>query len=132
MLVAGAGRVEEDDPGYVALVLGGVGGGVAQTAEGCLVAAVHDDRLEDVGIDLVEDAEEVTLPLGAGVQGVAHAGDGAGVGVLEELLGHVDETVDDLLAVLGGLGLEHLVQDDREGLALGCVGNFALHIATSF
>ena len=68
VLVAGAGGVEDDDPGHVALVLVGVGRGVAQAAEGSLVATVENDGLEHVRVSLVDDAPEELLPLGSGVE----------------------------------------------------------------
>ena len=118
MLVAGGRGIEEDDPGHVALVLDGVFGGVAKAAEGRLVAAGQNRGAQNVGVGLVDDGEQVLLPLRTGVDGGLHATRGAGVGVLEELGCHVEELHDVLFAIRTRHGLEGLVERDLEGLAL--------------
>ena len=128
VLVAGARRVEEDDPRNVALLLLGVGGGVAQAAEGRLVAAVQDGGLEHVVVGVVDDVPEELLPLGARVQAVADAADGAGSRVLEQLAGHVEQLVEVLLAVGAGRGLDYLVKRNAECLTFRSMCDLGLHV----
>ncbi len=127
LLVAGARGIEEDDPRNVALLLLGVGGGVAQSAERRLVAAVQDRGLEDVVVGVVDDIPEELLPLGARVQAVADAADGAGGRVLEQLAGHIEQLVELFLAVGAARRLDDLVERDTERLSLRCMGNLGLH-----
>ena len=123
VLVARAGGVKDDDPGHVALVLVGVGRGVAQAAEGGLVAAVEHDGLEHVRVGLVDDAPEELLPLGAGIEASLQAARDARSGVLEQVACHVDELVEVLLAIITRGGLDDLVERDAERLALCRVSN---------
>ena len=131
VLVAGARGVKEDDPGHVALVLLGVGGRVAQAAEGGLVAAVQDGRLEHVVVGVVDDVPEELLPLGARVQAVADAADGAGRGVLEQVARHVEQLLEVLLAVGAAGRLDDLIESEAECGALGLVGDLGLHVRSS-
>ena len=131
VLVAGARRVKQDDPGHVALVLLGAGGGVAQATEGGLVGTVQDGRLEHVVIGVVDDVPEELLPLGARVQAVANAANGAGGGVLQQVAGHVQELVEVLLAVRAAGRLDDLVKRQAKRRALRLVGNLGLHVRSS-
>ena len=131
MLVAGARRVKQDNPGHVALVLLGVGGGVAQATEGGLVATVQDGHLQHVVVGGVDDVPEVLLPFGAGIQAAAQATGHAGGGVLEQLLGHIDQLVEVLLAVRAAGRLDDLVKRQAKRRALRLVGNLGLHVRSS-
>ena len=128
MLVAGAGGVEDDDPGHVALVLLGRLSGLAQAAERGLVGAIQNGGLEDVGVDAVpHQLDEEVLPLGARVEGAAQRVGHVGRGVGEKLAAHVQELVDGLLRMITPDTLDCLVDDNTESLSLGCVCDFRLH-----
>ena len=128
MLVAGARGVEQNDPGYVALVLLGIDGGFAQAAERRFIAAVQNQRLQDVGIDFVNQLEQELFPLGARMQACAQAARHTGGGVFQQLAGQVDELVDALFALASGRSMDDRVQCHAEGFTLCRVCDFRLHM----
>ena len=130
VLVAGARGIEEDDPGNVALLPLGVGRGGAQSTERGLVAPVQYGGLEHVRIGLVDDPEQVLLPLGPRVEPLLDATRGPGGGVLQQLACHIDQVADVLLTVIARGALDDLVEDHPERLAFGRVRDLGLHSDT--
>ncbi len=121
MLVAGRRRIEEDDPGHVALVLLCILGRVAKSSECCLIAAIEDGSLEHVVVGLVDNVEQELLPLRPRIQGCLHATGSSRVRVLQELSCHIHELVDVLLAVRTCNGLQGLIERNAERLAFCCM-----------
>ena len=73
MLVAGARRVEEDDPRDVAIILLGHLKGGLEAPKCGLVTAVEYERPQHGGVSLVDYFEQPPLPLGSGIESFAHA-----------------------------------------------------------
>ena len=127
--VAGGGRVEQQDPRHVAVILPAQLHDVVIAREHTLIHKVQGVHLEDVGVDLVDGLVGVLHPLAAGVghKGADLVPVGIGVTVGQQRLGQVDE-LDGLLGhifrAFAAYGLDGRINGSAECSALSGMNHF--------
>ena len=127
MHVAGARRIEDDDPGHIALILLGRLRRLAQTAECCLIGAIERGGLEDVRIETVGKPDQEVFPLGAWIESLPERNCHIRCGVGKKLHAHIEELLDSLLGVVALDALYCRIEGKAECLALCSMCQLRLH-----